>query len=221
MKDHRIILALASGFLQKAVRPREVATLIRNFSENAGDLRIGWRELARFLCVSERFLFVPERSGIKLREPGYGLGQLGIQFQRLLKSCGRLVGCASFFVSFPQTHLDDDVVRLLLGHSFELRDRQCGVALEQGETAFALVLTREIFGCFGSFFEGDPGEFCLAHHVRGHGEVKLNHRIIGSFLSALLENWQSSLILAAFVKDPAQGIGDRSVLPQQLPGFTG
>src|SRR5437667_6913151 len=76
MQDRRIIWALASGFLQKAVRPRKIATLIRNLSENAGDLWISWRELARFLCVSESFLLVLKRSSIELRELSDGGSQL-------------------------------------------------------------------------------------------------------------------------------------------------
>ena len=75
---------------------------IGNLSENAGDLGITWRQLAGFLCVSESFLLVLERSGIELCKLGYGGGQLGIQFHGLFKSCGRLVRRALFFVSFSR-----------------------------------------------------------------------------------------------------------------------
>ena len=72
VQDRRIVLTLASGFLQKTVRPGEIAALVRDLSKNAGDLGISWRELARFLCVSESFLLVLERSGIELCKLGYG-----------------------------------------------------------------------------------------------------------------------------------------------------
>ena len=78
MEDRRIVLALARGFLQKAVRPSEIAALVGDLSENTGDLRITWRELACFFCVSESFLLVLERAGIELRQLGYGRGQSGI-----------------------------------------------------------------------------------------------------------------------------------------------
>ena len=78
VQDRRIVLALTRGFLQKAVRPGEIATLVGDLSENAGDLGISWREFARFLCVSESFLLVLERPGIELRKLGYGRSQLGI-----------------------------------------------------------------------------------------------------------------------------------------------
>src|SRR2546430_11012995 len=51
-------------------------------------------------------------------------------------------------------------------------------------------------------------------------KVKLNHRIISRFSSALLENRQRLLIVAALVKDPPKGIADGSVLPLQLTGLT-
>ena len=92
-------------------------------------------------------------------------------------------------------------------------------ALEQGETTFALVLTREIFGCARGFLQGSLGQICLAHHVGSHAQVKLNLRIIGSFFSALLQNRQGLLIVAAFVKNPAKGVADRSVLPLQIAGL--
>ena len=61
-------MALASGFLEKAVRPGEIATFVGNLTDNSGDLGIGWCELARLLCVSESFLLVLERASIQLRE---------------------------------------------------------------------------------------------------------------------------------------------------------
>src|SRR5439155_14083752 len=108
------------GFLQKAVRPRKIATLIRNFSESAGDLGISWRQFARFLCVSESFLLVLKRSGIELRKPGCGLAQLGIEFQRLLEGRSRLVRRTLLFVSVSQAHLGNNIVRLLFRHRLEL-----------------------------------------------------------------------------------------------------
>src|SRR5262249_55228011 len=83
----------------------------------------------------------------------------------------------------------------------------------------ALFLSREIFGCAGRFSQSDPGQICLAHHVGGHTQVKLNLGIINSFSSALLENRQRLLIVAEFVKNPPKGIADRSVLPLQLTGL--
>src|SRR5262249_7202510 len=158
-----------SSFLQKAIRPRKVATLIRNFSENAGDLWVSWRELSSFLCVSEGFFLVLEWAGIELCKLGYGAGQLGIQPQRLFKSFGSRVRRALFFVSFSQTRLRDDIVRLLFRHCLELRHRQLrvgsGTTLEHGETAFALVFACEIFGCARGFSEGYLCQICLAHHV--------------------------------------------------------
>ena len=120
VQDRGIVFAPSGGFLKKTVGPGEIATLVGDLSENTGDLGIGWRQLARFVCVSESFLLVPKRSSIELRKLGYGGGQFRIQFQRLLKSRGRLVRCALFFVSFSQTHLGDDIVRLLFGHCLEL-----------------------------------------------------------------------------------------------------
>ena len=73
-----IVLALARGFLQKTVSPGEIAALVRHFSRKGGDLGIGWRQLARFLCVRERFLLVLERPGIELGELRYDEDQLGI-----------------------------------------------------------------------------------------------------------------------------------------------
>src|SRR5207302_8921524 len=103
---------------------------------------------------------------------------------------------------------------------FELRDWRAR-ALEQGQTAVALVLVWEIFGAANGFFKGDPGKVRLAHHVGGHADVKLNFRVIGGFLSALLENGERLLIIAAFIENPAKSIADGSVLPLQLTGFTG
>ena len=80
VQDGGVVFALAGGVLQKAVGPGEIATLVGNLSKNAGDLGIGWREFSRFLCVTESFLLVLERSSIELREFGYGHSQLGIQF---------------------------------------------------------------------------------------------------------------------------------------------
>jgi predicted transcriptional regulator len=64
VQDGGIVCVLASGFLQEAVRPAKIATLIGNLSDSGGDLGIGWRELARLLRVSKSFLFVLERSSI-------------------------------------------------------------------------------------------------------------------------------------------------------------
>src|SRR4029077_11222048 len=224
VKDHRIILALASGFLQKAVRPREVATLIRKFSENAGDLWVSWRELSSFLCVIESFLLVLEWAGIELCKLGYSAGQLGIQPQRLFKSCGSLVPRALFFVSFSQTRLRDDIVRLLFRHRLELRHRQfrggSGTTLEHCETTFALVVAWEIFGCARGFSEGYLCQICLAHHVGGHAQVKLNLRTIGEFFGALLQNREGLLIVAAFVNNPAKRVGGSSILRLKIVSLT-
>src|SRR6266704_1849322 len=98
---------------------------------------------SRAFCVRESFLLVLERSSIELREPGYGLAQLGIEFQRLLEGCSSLVRRALFFVSVSQAHLGNNIVRLLFRHRLELRDRQFGrrtcPTVKQGETLFALV----------------------------------------------------------------------------------
>ena len=120
VQDRRIICALADGFLQKAIGPREIAALIGDLSEHTGNLGIGWGELARLLRVSESLLLVTERSSVELRELSYRGGQLGIQLQRLLKSRGRLVRRALSFVSFPQTNLGKHIVRLLFSHRLEL-----------------------------------------------------------------------------------------------------
>ena len=142
-----------------------------------------------------------------MREPGYGLAQLGIEFQRLLEGCSSLVRRALFFVSVSQAHLGNNIVRLLFRHRLELRDRQFGrrtcPTVKQGETLFALVFAFEISSCARGFSEGYPGQICLAHHVGRHAKVKLNLRTIGEFFGALLQNRQRLLIVAAFVKNPA------------------
>ena len=108
---------------------------------------------------------------------------------------------------------------MAIASSCEIDNSGEACRFEQGEPTFALVFAREIFGCARGFFEGRPGQICLAHHVGSHAQVKLNLRIIGSFFRALLKNRQGLLIVAAFVKDPAKGIADRSVLPLQLTGL--
>src|SRR5262249_2187214 len=91
VQERGIVLALASGFLQKAVGPGEIATFVRNLPDNGSDPGIVRRKLPRFLRVSESFLLFLERAGVELGKLGYDSGQFGIDIQRLLKSCGRLV----------------------------------------------------------------------------------------------------------------------------------
>src|SRR5207244_3677198 len=100
-----IVLTLADGFLQKAIRPAEIAALVGDSSKDAGDLGISWRQLTRFLCVSESFLLVLKRPRVELCKLGYRGSQVRIQFLGLFKRGGGLVPVALFFVSFSQPDL--------------------------------------------------------------------------------------------------------------------
>ena len=77
--QHRgIVCALADGFLQKAVGPDKIATVVCHLSDKAGYLGLSWRQLSRFFCVSERFFLVLEWPGVELGELRRGDSQLWI-----------------------------------------------------------------------------------------------------------------------------------------------